>query len=206
MSDTPFPINRMLLKSLQAASSATHEAYPLGVFGGYDWALHGVVHAGASVPAGSSAVVGWGQCFSVTPGVAAGVQLRSIQTWVRSRSGLWTMSQIDGIEGGLFLAAYTGNSSQAIYRDINGVLSGDPRDGNALHFWGSPRGAVASDCTGVATLFEAKADTAGSVLVGAGADYWSTNISPYPSNTSVGVGQLCFATTSWQCYGFAVAP
>ena len=202
-----------------------HEALPDGVPLSYDWAQVSRLDRGNSVPAGYGAFTGWGQVFwaAGSAGAAQAVEIRSNQSYVCSGPAhQWSRLQQGGIEGAAFRADYVGN--EAVPARIEGLPQGQTRvsfaAGRAFHYWpGQGRVNLGSEALcGVLVLFQARAvaadgsplpsGTPAALLIGAGADYWTTTTAPwdnYRTNQGVGLGQLRRLGAEWRWYGMNTA-
>ena len=202
-----------------------HDALPDGVPLSYDWAQHSRLDRGNNVPAGYRAFTGWGQVFWATgsAGASQAVEIRANQSYVCSgATRQWSRLQQGGIEGAAFRADYAGN--QAVPARIEAVTAGHTRiafpAGRAFHYWPS-QGRVnlgGEPLCGVLVVFQARAvandgstlaaGTPAQLLIGGGADYWTTTTAPwdnYQTNQGVGLGQLRRLGADWRWYGINTA-
>jgi hypothetical protein len=215
---------------LDLAAGAPHDALPLGVPAGYDWATGSVRHAGNQIPVGFKALIGWGQVFWVqgtSPGTdaTAAVEIRDMKVLAcrRGVTGVeWTLVQQGSVEGAAFRPDYANNESVAA--DVaptspTAVRVRVPLP-RAYHFWPSD-GRVdlpSGEICGLLVAFQARAtlidgspwpaEQPSPFLAGAGADYWLDRVvgwDQYRTNASVGVGQLRRLTASWRWVGFTTA-
>ena len=200
-----------------------HEAQGAGVPQDFDWAQASRLRAGNSVPAGIGAVTGWGQLFWIqgAPQDQA-AEIRGNQTLLcEGPTRRWTRVQGGGIEGAAFRPDF-GNNEAAPAQTV-AVLDATrvrmPAD-RAYHWW--PQGGRAalpgSQVCGLVVLFEARAvatdgstlpaSAAPSLLIGAGADYWTSVSAPWQNhqtNPGLALGQLRKLTPDWRWYGLSTA-
>ncbi len=214
-----------LALATQALNGTAHEALAEGVPLGFDWAKTSRLGQGNTVPAGFGALIGWGQVFwqaSITSHTQA-VEFRAIETYLCSGAAReWSRVQKGSVAGAAFWPDFANN--EAVPASVTPLADDQvrvsfPAD-RAFHFW--PRqGRVALSSTqlcGVLVLFQARAVAAdGSalvsgatpqLLVGAGADYWTTTTADwdnYKTNKDVGIGQLRHLTSAWRWYGLNTA-
>lgn len=194
------------LKLARESTRGLHESTPAGVPVDYDWRLKPVVHAGLSVPEHCQAMTGWGHCFidSRAKRQSAIVQVRNMGTWDR-KIGVWAQRQLGPVEGGRYRADYSGNVSDPL-----GVFdAASLQAGQALHWWPAHgRTYAMHSSAGLIVRFQARANVAGTVLIGAGADYWTTFTATWAAgqatNPPVGMGRLRYCTTRWKWFAFGV--
>lgn len=225
----PLSLGRERLVSIIGAPApAPHDAIPVGVPGGYDWREASTLHTGNRVPAGFTAVTGWGQVFSASDSEPTNdaLLLRNNQTFVCTRleaGSRWFRVQNAGVEGATFSPDFAGNvNTPAVIREkSDGVTHVTFRRSppSAFHWWPNRGRAVlpAGELCGVLFLFEAKAQRANGqplptptsdLLIGGGADYWLSTTAPwnnYLTNAGLGVGQLLRVTSEWQWFGYTTA-
>lgn len=198
------------LKLARESTRLLHESTPAGVPVDYDWRHKPVVHAGLQVPAGCAALTGWGHAFISATAKREGaiVQVRNMGTYSRySRGGgIWHSCQLGPVSGGRYRADYAGNVSEPLGEFDAASLQA----GQALHWWPAHgRYGLAQELitTGLIVRFQARTNVASTVLIGAGADYWTTTTAAWADHTTnppVGMGRLRFCTTRWQWFCFGV--
>lgn len=228
-----FATNLVLPPSLDVGAVAhapgtLHQGLLRGVNPGYDWYPGSVLHAGNAPPATWEAVTGWGQAmwradWAPTPEQA--IELKDSTTLLCRQSPdatiRWHLVQSGGFEGGTFDPSYTSNVSKPANVTPLGPgaqrvhFSGD----RAYHFWPGSRASIyaigGDSVCGLVYLIRARvvlstgaplpAGSSPALLIGGGADYWETLGSPYPSNASIGIGQLRALSGKWRWYGFTTA-
>ena len=218
---SPAGLPRLL--ELSAAWGLPHDAIPQGVPAGYDWSRRARRGRGNAVPEGFGAMTAWGQVFwadDAPPGDAM-LAVRDLQLLVCSGPDRrWTRLQAGAVEGRVFRPDFRGNEARAATTFVQ-------RDGaahvrfpraTAFHFW--PRqGRVrvpADTLHGMVVLIEARLvpledgspSTPGALLLGAGADYWSSGGAAwdqYKTNRDAGVGRLERVTDAWRWFGLGTA-
>jgi hypothetical protein len=210
------------LIEINADSARAHEAVPLGVPRGYDWASRARVGAGND-PGPFTAATGWGQLFWAE-GAADGslVQVRNFQVLLcHGPQREWRLLQRGDIEGRQFGADFRNNANQpaALFNRQAGVATIAFAPGSSFHFW--PRQARASlpdkDLCGVVVLLQARvaapgdsaaAPAPGTYLIGLGADYWADQTAGwdrYKTNKDIAIGRLKLLGPQWEWYGLSTA-
>jgi hypothetical protein len=224
--NTAFEVsNSELLDSTKPLSGTPHEALAEGVPLSYDWSLTSRLGQGNSVPAGFGALIGWGQVFwrSGTTEHSHAVEIGPVNTYLCSgASRQWSRVQKDIVVGAAFRPDFANNEAVAasvIALDAERVRVTYPA-GRAFHYW-AQQGRVSlpgATLCGVLVLFQARAvaadgstlaaGTAPQMVIGAGADYWSTTTASwdnYRTNRDVGIGQLRLLTPTRKWYGLSTA-
>ncbi len=214
--------------ALDPSFNVAHEASPLNVPAGYDWAHKGVLHAGNGVPAGWKALTAWGHVFNSVDAVGVpeqAVEIRQHQTYlctVVNGETRWTLAQQGAIEGAAFRADFQGNENVAarVSPAAEGAVRVSFDAGRAFHFWpATVRAALPNESLcGMLVLAQARAvapdgralpdGTRPALLMGLGADYWTTRTAPwdnFKTSASVGVGRLRLITPHWQWFGMSTA-
>ena len=191
------------LQALNSDWTRAHEAYPMGVPGGYDWYAKPAVHKWNS-PGTFLATTGWGQVFYMKDAKPTTnvVQIRNFQTLMcYGPTRKWVLLQKGGIEGAQFRADFAANLAVAapLFIKKDDETSIGFALGSAFHWWpamgratipdpASVCGVVvlmegrvslppATTTTTAAALDAAKAADAilpNTYLIGAGVDYWAT--------------------------------
>lgn len=196
------------MKLARESTLGLHESTPAGVPIDYDWRLRPVVHAGLAVPERCNAMTGWGHAFidARAKRNSAIVQVRNMQTFSRRAfNPTWSEVQSGHVDGGRYRADYSGNVSEAV-----GVFdAASLQAGQALHWWPAEGRAplVPTLYTGLIVRFQARANVADTVLIGGGADYWTTLTAEWKDHTTnppVGMGRLRYCTTRWKWFCFGV--
>lgn len=189
-----------------------HQAMPLGVPAGYSWQQHGNAQSGANVPAGYTAMTGWGQVFQAagSPNNNPTLFLRNYKVYLLNQSNQLILLQHPTIiQGAQFLPDYSGNSnSPANIVNNAGIMSVTLQPGKAFQFWPNSRADITQYlgnikgwvCAIEAILAPGSSNT--NYLLSLGADYWKTTSSPYPNNQGIGEGQMRYLTTTWTPYVF----
>lgn len=215
---TTLPIDQDKLVSIAFDSFKPHEALPDGVPLSFNWARAPRVAAGNNSK-GFSAATGWGQVF-YSKGATSELSLfviRNFQSFLctlTSSEPHWQITQRGTIEGNQFRADFAGNTNTKplIFRENINETEISFESGSAFHFWpkagrfGLPKEPVC----GVLVLLEAKqiSGTPKSLLIGLGADYWTTKTAAwdnYKTNTDIAIGRLKHLTTDWQWFGLNTA-
>lgn len=185
-----------------------HDAIPAGVPAGYDWQRGPVVYAGLDAPKNCKAFTGWGHALiaeQAKPSEAV-IEVRGMETWDAFKilgRRRWVRRQAGPIAGGRYFADYSSNDSHPLGEFTAAKL---PRD-MAVHWWpSSGRDYVKNDCVGIVVRFQARASAPRAVLIGGGADYWTTLTAPWDGTTNppIGMGRLRWCTTRWQWFAFGV--
>lgn len=196
------------LKLARESTRGLHESTPAGVPIDYDWRLKPVVHAGLAVPAGCTAMTGWGHAFidARAKRDSAIVQVRNMAT-ISKLAGErgWAADQFGPVAGGRYRADYAGNVSEALGEFDAASLQA----GQALHWWPAAGRAhlYGKPCVGLIVRFQARANVADTVLIGGGADYWTTRTAEWKDHTTnppIGMGKLRYCTTRWKWFCFGV--
>lgn len=220
-----FPISGTELSAVGRPFPTRHLGLGEGVPLYYDWAEYSRLRTGNTPPAGMGALTGWGQVFWLQ-GTAAHthqVEIRSVQTWLCSTADRrWTRVQNSAPEGAAFWPDFSNNT--AIPATMVTTASGSTRigfpAGRAFHYW-PKAGRAAFDgkphC-GLVTAFQARAvaadgsplpdGTPAQMVIGAGADYWTTTTAAWADNTTnpgIALGQLRLLTPYWRWYGLSTA-
>lgn len=190
------------LAALNTDWSKPHEARPLNVPAGYDWAKSPAMNLGNKVPANFVSMTGWGQVFwstTATPTTNV-VQFRDFITLMcYGPDRKWILLQRGPIDGAQFLATFENNTAKAAqtFAVTSEQATAQFSQGAAFHFWPAMGRAnmpdVNNNCgfvilmqarvtvppvrstTTAAALADAKAADAilpNTYLVGLGADYW----------------------------------
>jgi hypothetical protein len=218
------PIGLPQLIEIKADGVRAHEAVPLGVPRGYDWASRARVGAGND-PGPFTAITGWGQVFWAEGAGANGslVQIRNFQVLLcHGPQREWTLLQRGDIEGRQFGADFRNNANQpaALFHRQAGVAAIAFAPGSSFHFW--PRHGRASlpdrDLCGVVVLLQARAASPsadsgaapapGTYLIGLGADYWidqTVGWDSYKTNKDIAIGRLKLLGPEWAWYGLSTA-
>ena len=200
-----------------------HEGLGAGVPLDYDWAEFSRLRAGNQVPSGMGALTGWGQAFWIKgapQGQAA--EIRGNQTYLcEGATRRWLRVQNGDIEGSAFRPDFSANEAVNAQTSTtpDGTRVSFPAD-RAYHWWPKAGRAVLPSraVCGVVVLFEARAvatdgsalpsTATPSLLIGAGADYWTTTRAAWDNNETnpgIALGQLRKLTTSWRWYGLSTA-
>lgn len=218
---SPAPLPRLL--ELGTAWGQPHDAHPQGVPAGYDWARRARLGRGHAVPEGFGAMTAWGQVFWADDAAAGDAMLavRDLQLLVCSGPDRrWTRLQAGAIEGRVFRPDFRGNEARAattfVQRD--GVAQVRFPRATAFHFWprqgrvrvpaGALHGLVVLIEARLVPLDDGRASTPGALLLGAGADYWSSGGAAwdqYKTNRDAGVGRLERVTDAWRWFGLSTA-
>lgn len=200
------------LGTARAQQSLNHVATPLGVPTGYSWQQHGNSQSGANVPAGYTAMTGWGQVFQAagSPNNTPQLLLRNYKVYVLTKSNqLIALQQPTVIQGAQFLPDYSGNSSTPANIVNNaGIMSVNLQPDKAFQFWPNGRVDISQyigNIKGWVCAIEAQLAAGSSntnYILGLGADYWQSLTAPYPNNQGIGQGQMRYLTTTWTPYVF----
>lgn len=218
-----FPYPQEVIDRIRISSFGPHEARPVGVPSGFDWARGGRVNAGND-PGSKTAITGWGQVFRNAPISSSGhrVQLRELSLYVcAGRPARWYRLQSGGPVGRVFNPDFAGNISQppVSQSQTEYFYSVEFPYAKVFHFWPKVgrKNLPSTDVCGVLVTFEARlerdvssdADAPYPVyLAGAGADYWATKTaawSNYTTNTDVAIGSLSIVRPEWSVFGMTTA-
>jgi hypothetical protein len=215
----PLPLSTAELTGIAFDGFKPHEIAPLGVPSGYDWAKAPRIGAG-NKPNQFTAATGWGQAFYAKGAPATATSafiVRNFQTLVctASTAGIqWSLVQQGSIEGREFRADFAGNASAPARRFVTTGASSEVEFtyGSAFHFWpmAGRFSLPASDVCGFLIYLEAKqiAGPPQSVVMGLGADYWTTRTAPwdnYKTNRDIAIGRLKVLNGDWQRIGLTTA-
>lgn len=208
-----------ILTDILVDGQKKHEAPPLGVPQGFDWAAGPRAGAGNDSK-GFQAATGWGQIFynAFSNGSGAtSIQVRRMQTFLCQQSGnayQWTLTQRGPIEGRQFRADFAANKNMPALRFDQNASGSDIsfERGMAFHFW-PQSGRLAlpgQNLCGILVLLQARQNPkeAGTLLIGLGADYWTTTSAPwdnYKTNKDLGIGRLRLVNSDWKWYGMTTA-
>ena len=196
-----------------------HESAPLGVPSSYDWANKPRVGAG-NIPNGFTAATGWGQVFYTQKNQMSqrsAIFVRRFQTYLCQNSAngyQWSVTQSGELDGAQFRADFAENASQSVptfsQKDGEAEITFDK--GSAFHFW--PHlgrfNLPSSNLCGILVLLQAKQDAseAGNLLIGLGADYWTTISAKwdnYKTNKDIAIGRLRVVGQDWKWVGMTTA-
>jgi hypothetical protein len=215
----PIQLSAAELTAIAFDGFKPHEIAPVGVPASYDWAKFPRIGAGNKANQ-FTAATGWGQAFYAkgAPTTATSTfAVRNFQTLVCSTStnGMqWSLVQRGTIEGQEFRADFAGNASAPARKFVTTDASSEVEFtyGSAFHFW--PKAGrfslPVSDICGFLIYLEARqiAGTPQSVVLGLGADYWTTRTAPwdnYKTNRDIAIGRLKVLTADWQRIGLTTA-
>ena len=191
------------------------EALPHGIT--YDFAYHPRLSAGLNA-GGYTAFTGWGQlyeCASGNPQPAARVEIRDIQSWIKSKStGAWrVVQQSTATDGGAYSESFVNNTSKTsdAVTLSSGSTSVTAGGGYNYHFW--PKTSRVSidpnDVAGVITnaryrLVPGTYDPtkpSPCYVLSMGADYWSAVNAQWNqllTNRDVGIGRFKRVDSDWR--------
>ncbi|MBL8949747.1 MAG: hypothetical protein JNK82_03160 [Myxococcaceae bacterium] len=224
---SPIPLSALM--KIAVPPGTPHEATPLGVPAGYDWRLTSVLHAGNDVPAGFTAVTGWGHVLWKEDAplvVDEAIAIRNASTFLcyaaPKAPPRWYRVQAGTIEGAAFSPDYVDNLNvpATIVPSFNSVrVSFSRKPPRAFHFWPLGRSGLSPDPTqtycGLLFAFQGRAVTtsgqplaSSSLLAGGGADYWLSTTAPwdnYTTNAGLGLGELRQVKGAWSWFGFTTA-
>ena len=220
---TPTPTASTFAQVLASDMSAASESIPHGIT--YDFAYKPRLSAGIN-PGGYTAFTGWGQlyeCASGNPQPAARVEIRDIQSWIKSRAtGAWKLvQQSTGTDGGAYSESFVDNASKPA--DATNLPSGSTSvtagGGYNYHFW--PKTARLSinpdDIAGVITNARFRfapgtvdpAKPSPCYTLSMGADYWSALTAAWNqflTNRDVGIGRFKRVDAEWRTGTMSASP
>ncbi len=220
-----FSVPRHEMDGVMSAYPSRHEAAADGLPPSYDWGQYSRLRAGNHPPHGMQAMTGWGHVFWIGGAHSWGhsVEIRNTQTLMCTGSSRrWARVQQGAIEGAAFRADFQHDENiPASVARVGGdaarvVFPG----GRAFHYW-PKHGRAALDgqpICGVIVMFQARAvasngaelpaGTPPAMLIGAGADYWTTQTAQWANhstNPGLAIGQLRTVTPEWRWYGLNTA-
>ncbi|MCY7316406.1 MAG: hypothetical protein LH480_12495 [Rubrivivax sp.] len=213
------------LAAVMHAYPSRHEAVADGLPLSYDWGQYSRLRAGNNPPQGMHAMTGWGHVFWIGGAHSWGhsVEIRNTQTLMcTGTSRRWARVQQGTIDGAAFRADF--QNDENVPASMVGAGADTARvsfpGGRAFHYW-PKHGRAELDgqpICGVIVKFQARAvasngvelpaGTPPAMLIGAGADYWTTTTASWADHTTnpgLAIGQLRALTPEWRWYGLNTA-
>lgn len=212
------------VSTIAMVPNTRHQSYGLrGVPTSYDWYFGSVQHAHNTVPDNYTAFVGWGQVLWRPDWTLVNDQALEIKDHatlicrVINGANKWFRLPTRNLAGFSSKPDFSDNQPRDLQKDDIplGIRVFWPQE-YAFHFYPDRRENIgAIPRCGLLYVFRARAvqkngvelhpAVTPSMLIGGGADYWPDFTAEYPTNRSVGIGQLRPVSSKWRWYGFTTA-